>query len=327
MNIIQFENGVGDRQVGVLDKNIVRVVDGFTTTYALVQEALKQHKPLPSVVEVVGYSGTEVVSEIENEGRMLCPIDHPDPAHVVVTGTGLTHLGSASARDSMHKDEAEKATDSMKMFNLGLANGKPDEGQIGVQPEWFFKGNGDALVAPGCPLTSPAFALDAGEEPEIAGVYIISPRGVPMRIGYCLANEFSDHVTERRNYLYLAHSKLRPCSIGPSLSLAPLPSHVEGMSRILRNGKPIWEKPFYSGEDNMSHSLRNLEYHHFKYDLFRRPGDIHVHMFGTATLSHTDSIMTQPGDLFEISATHFPRSLRNPLAVATEESREIGELY
>ncbi len=45
---------------------------------------------------------------------MLAPLDHPDPAHLLVTGTGLTHLGSAEGRDSMHKDlsDTAKLTDS-----------------------------------------------------------------------------------------------------------------------------------------------------------------------------------------------------------------------
>ena len=37
------------------------------------------------------------------EGRLLAPINHPDPAHLHLTGTGLTHLGSAATRDAMHK--------------------------------------------------------------------------------------------------------------------------------------------------------------------------------------------------------------------------------
>ena len=48
----------------------------------------------------------------------------------------------------------------------------------------------------------------------------------------------------------------------------------------------------------MAHSLANLEYHHFKYPGFRRPGDVHVHFFGTATLSFADGIRTQEGDRF-----------------------------
>ena len=39
---------------------------------------------------------------------------------------------------------------------------------------------------------------------------------------------------------------------------------------MLRNGENIWEKPFLTGETNMSHTLANLEHHHFKYALFRR---------------------------------------------------------
>src|SRR3546814_10599193 len=87
-----------------------------------------------------------------------------------MTGTGLTHLGSAEGRDKMHRAATEAAhqTDSMKMFLMGVDGGKPADGGIGVQPEWFYKGDGAALIAPGAPLPSPDFALDAGEEPEIA---------------------------------------------------------------------------------------------------------------------------------------------------------------
>ena len=63
----------------------------------------------------------------------------------------------------------------------------------------------------------------------------------------------------------------------------------------------------------MSHTLANLEHHHFKYDFFRRPGDVHVHFFGTATLSFADGIKAEPGDVFEIEATPFGKPLRNPL--------------
>ena len=136
-----------------------------------------------------------------------------------------------------------------------------------------------------------------------------------MRLGFALANEFSDHVTERGNYLWLAHSKLRNAALGPELLLGDLPADVRGASRILRDGEAIWEKPFLSGEANMSHSIANLEHHHFKYGLFRRPGDIHVHFFGTATLSFSDGVRTQAGDIFEIEAAPFTLPVRNPIAV------------
>jgi len=98
------------------------------------------------------------------------------------------------------------------------------------------------------------------------------------------------------------------------------------MSRILRNGTLLWEKPFLTGETNMSHAIRNLEHHHFKYPLFRRPGDVHVHFFGTATLSFADGITTQAGDVFEIEAPPFNLPLRNRLAKADATSVAVQTL-
>jgi hypothetical protein len=202
----------------------------------------------------------------------------------------------------------------MKMFRMGLEGGKPAAGQTGVQPEWFYKGDGSIVRAAGQALGMPHFALDGGEEPEIAGLYLIGDDGQPYRLGFAIGNEFSDHVTERQNYLFLAHSKLRVCAVGPALLVGELPAHVEGMSRILtQDGQVRWEKPFLSGENNMSHSVANLEYHHFKYPLFRRPGDVHIHFFGTATLSCADNIVVAPGETFEIDVAAFGPALRNRL--------------
>ena len=251
-------------------------------------------------------------------GRLLAPLDHHDPAHCVVTGTGLTHLGSADTRDAMHQKiggAVEALSDSMKMFRLGVEGGKPAAG-VGVQPEWVYKGDGTIVAAGEQPLAMPAFSKDGGEEPEIAGLYVIAADGQPYRVGFALANEFSDHVTERENYLYLAHSKLRACSVGPALLVGELPAHVAGSSRVRGvDGVVRWEKPFVSGEDNMSHTVANLEHHHFKYALFRRPGDVHIHFFGTATLSFADGIVVAPGERFEIDVAAFGPPLRNTLAV------------
>jgi hypothetical protein len=173
----------------------------------------------------------------------------------------------------------------------------------------------------------PAFALDGGEEPEIAGLYLIGPDGQPYRLGYALGNEFSDHVTERQNYLYLAHSKLRSCGVGPALLVGELPAHVEGVSRIRdAAGRVRWEKAFVSGEQNMSHTLANLEHHHFKYGLFKRPGDVHIHFFGTATLSFADGVRVAPGEVFEIASSTFGPALRNPLALAPAGTANVKAL-
>ena len=63
-----------------------------------------------------------------------------------------------------------------------------------------------------------------------------------------MGNEFSDHVMEKKNYLYLAHSKIRPSSFGPELLIDELPDDVEGKVSISRDGQNIWEKPFFTGE-------------------------------------------------------------------------------
>ena len=160
----------------------------------------------------------------------------------------------------------------------------------------------------------------------MGGVYRIGLDGTPHRLGFCLANEFSDHVTERGNYLWLAHSKLRQAALGPELLTGPLPEDVRGASRILRDGAVAWEKPFLSGEANMSHAIANLEHHHFKYDLFRRPGDVHVHFFGTATLSFSEGFQTKVGDVFEIEAAPFLYPVRNPLSQAAERPVTVRAL-
>lgn len=300
--------------VVVRDGSEAAIVKGAVSTYALAVEAANSGQSLTQVITAHGLGAAVDLPAMAAAGRMALPISHPDPAHLHLTGTGLTHLGSAATRDSMHaKANAEDASDSMKMFRMGLDNGKPAQ-LPGVQPEWFYKGNGLNAVAPGAPLTSPGFAQDGGEEPEIAGIYIISDDGTPARVGWALANEFSDHIMERVNYLYLAHSKLRPASYGPEILVGDLPVDIRGTSRIRRGGSIVWEKPFLSGEANMSHSFANLEHHHFKYGVFCHPGDLHVHMFGTATLSFADGIQTLPGDAFEIEAAAFGLPLVNPLA-------------
>jgi hypothetical protein len=297
-----------------------------TSMVALAQLALKNAKSLKTTADGLASSVTEDYAAALKEKRVLAPLTHDDPAHCIITGTGLTHLGSASARDSMHKklDGEVALTDSLRMFKQGLEGGKPARGQAGVQPEWFYKGDGRWLVSPGAALPKPSFALDGGEEPELAGLYMIDGKGRPVRLGFALGNEYSDHVTERQNYLLLAHSKLRRCAVGPEMVAGAIPSHIEGISRIIRKGKMIWEKPFLTGEGNMSHTIANLEYHHFKYDAFRVPGDVHIHFFGTATLSIADGISTEDGDVFEIEAKPFGAALRNPLKAMKQTFKPGG---
>ena len=329
MRLIQFEDSTGQRRVGVVEGDSIQQVNGISSTRALALAAIANGRSLLQEVKAVGTAlGPEGYTGLLESGRVLAPLDHEDPAHCLISGTGLTHLGSASTRDKMHQknvDDQATLTDTARMFQWGIDGGRPAAGKVGAQPEWFYKGDGSIVVRPNQAFQSPDFAEDAGEEPELTGLYVIGEDGKPYRVGFALGNEFSDHVMERRNYLYLAHSKLRNCSYGPELRVGVLPRHLAGTSRIWRDGQVLWEKEFLSGEDNMCHSLENLEYHHFKYTQFLRPGDVHVHFFGTATLSVADNIKTQPGDRFEVSMSEFGAPLCNTIEVAAA-AFNIGEI-
>lgn len=326
MNLIQFLDQQNIRRVGVVSQDQLRAVAKPSSVYEL---ALNAHRAGAQLAEfVTAQLSDEPFSydQLLAEKRILPPLDHPDPAHCLVTGTGLTHLGSAQSRDAMHAKltaDPENLSDSMKMFKLGLEGGKPAPGQVGVAPEWFYKGDGSCIVAPEQPIELPAFAEDGGEESEVVGLYVIGDNGEPLRVGFALGNEYSDHKLERQNYLYLAHSKLRQCSFGPELLLGKLPDHLTGQSRIVRNGEVVWSSDWLSGEANMSHTIANLEHHHFKYANFRRPGDVHVHYYGAAVLSCLSGFVAEPGDVFEISASAFGQALRNPLIAGTSENMLI----
>jgi hypothetical protein len=320
MRLIQVLDAAGAARVGAIaaDGETVQLLDGFGTTYELAVAAIARGVGLDALAATAIGGETLSYRAALADGCVLAPLLHPDAAHCHVTGTGLTHLGSASARDAMHKSlqqDQSAMTDSMRMFKLGVEGGIPTDGKPGAQPEWFYKGDGSIVVAPGAALPSPDFALDSGEEPELVGLYVIGADGTPHRLGFAIGNEFSDHVTERENYLYLAHSKLRYCAVGPELRSGELPADLRGTSRLRRGDAVVWERPFLTGEANMCHSLANLEYHHFKYAAHRRPGDVHLHFFGTATLSFSDGIRTQAGDRFEIELPALGAPLINPIEI------------
>jgi hypothetical protein len=320
MRLVQLEVEAGQIRVGVVDDagQRVQLLDGVASAWELACRAIAAGKSLDAMAASTAGARWLEYPQVLEDFTLRTPLHHPDPAHCLVSGTGLTHLGSAAARDAMHQKLREQAeqgalTDSMRMFQSGVEGGSPAPGQKGVQPEWFYKGQGGIVANPGGAIRSPDFALDGGEEPELVGLYVIGPDGTPHRLGFAIGNEFSDHVTERSNYLYLAHSKLRNCAVGPEIRTGPAPRDLRGTSRILRDGSVLWEKPFLTGEANMSHTLENLEYHHFKYAAHRCPGDVHLHFFGTATLSFADGIRARDGDVFEISLPALGAPLRNTL--------------
>ncbi len=325
MRLVQVENH-GRRVVALVREPELVFLREADSVLALAKKALTAGHNLSDVVEQM--TSEEVLSYDavyggQSEWRLLAPIDCPgDPQRVQVSGTGLTHLGSARDRQAMHaatdrqepsQPEKSQMTDSMRMFEWGRQQGRPPNGTIGIAPEWFYKGDGSMVQAPFGPLPVPGYAGDGGEEAEIAAIYLNADDGTPWRIGMAAGNEFSDHIFERRNYLNLAGSKLRMCSLGPELLIAPKFDHVPGTVKVLREGKILWEKQIRTGESNMCHSLINIEHHHFKFAAHRQPGMVHVHFMGADSLSFGEGIRLQAGDITEIHFEGFGRPLRNTI--------------
>jgi hypothetical protein len=324
--LIQIKKG-DVRRVAMVEEPRVRLIEGCNSVHELASMAIVAKTKLSDVIakratgEVLDY---DPIYGGRSEWRLLPPVDHPsEPARCLISGTGLTHLGSASDRQAMHAVKEEDLTDSMKMYRWGLEGGRPAPGVVGTPPEWFYKGNGTMLRAHGEPLDIPSFAGDGGEEAEIAGIYLIGPDGRPYQIGMALGNEFSDHKFEKTNYLNLAGSKLRNCALGPELVLDPDFQSISLEVAIQRDAKVLWSKTFQTGENAMCHSLQNMEHHHFKYEAHRRPGDVHIHFFGTAALSFSDGIQLQGGDVIQIASPSFGRALRNPVRIAESKQNFI----
>jgi hypothetical protein len=325
--LVQIErNGV--RHVALVEEPHLRLLDACGSIYELAGSSIAGGMKFS---EAVRKTATDDVLEYDSiykgqsEWKILPAIDHPaEPARCVISGTGLTHLGSARNRQSMHATTDEKLTDSMRMFRSGIEGGRPEPGCLGTPPEWFYKGTGTSLRAHGDPLEVPSYAQDGGEEAEVAGVYLIAQDGRPHRIGMAAGNEFSDHRFEKTNYLNLAGSKLRLCSLGPELVVDPAFESIPVDVKIERDGAVLWSKAFRTGSAEMCHSLENIEHHHFKYEAHRRPGDVHVHFFGTDGLSFADGIQMTNGDVMQVAIEGFGRPLRNPIHIAEQPDRIVS---
>ena len=327
MRLVQIQKG-RTRRVALVEEPHLRLVEGVESIYELA-----------TGLDFTGVSLTGLISQSlsakcldyesvysgNSDWHLLPPVCHPrEPARCLISGTGLTHLGSAQNRQAMHGLSHAELNDSMKMFQLGLTGGKPAPGKIGVAPEWFYEGNGAILRAHGEPLEVPPFAEDGGEEAEVAGVYFVDADGRPRRSGMAAGNEFSDHKFEKRNYLNLAGSKIRTCSLGPEVVINPQFESVPGRVTIQRAGRAVWSKEIVTGENEMCHSVANIEQHHFKFETHRRPGDLHVHFFDACALSFGDGVQLADGDVMEISFAGFDRALRNPLKISRAEPKLVA---
>jgi hypothetical protein len=287
MRLAQIVAENGKRALVVSARGESRLVKGARTTRALAAAALAEGAPLRKIIAERGVGKPVDLAAALKEKRLLPPIDHDDPAHLVVSGARL------------------------------------DAAEAGEPPQWFYKGDGATLAPPGGDLASPSFALGGEGEAELVGVYLIDDKGQPVRLGFALGDEFSDAASARQSRLRFARAELGPSSFGPELLIGDLPAEIRGFARVRRGKEIVWEAPFAWGEQS-ARAIAALEAHHFKYAQFRRPGDVHVLFLAAPPLA--DSAQMGKGDVLEIESEPFGLPLRNRLWTGKAEKVRVRGL-
>ena len=327
MRLVQL-TGPDGRRVALVEEPRLRLLEGCRSVYDLASECLNEGVSLTEGIErrrshdFLDYDAVYAgVSGLAALSLSRCPFR-------AGAMPGQRHRADAqSQREESRRDACGGAGRHRQHAHVSIGRGgwQTSAGrQAGVAPEWFYKGCGTVLRAHNEPLTVPEFAEDGGEEPEVAGVYLIDAEGAPRRIGFTAGNEFSDHVLERKNYLYLAASKLRTCAIGPELVVDGDFDLVPGEVSVHRGERILWSRDIRTGESAMCHSLSNIEHHHFKFEFHRRPGDLHIHFFGADAFSFGDGVRLEDGDVMQVRFEGFGRALRNPLARMPSAARVVA---
>ena len=126
--VVQLTDGT-TRRVALVDEPRLRLVDGVSSIYELATLANETGDALSGLVQGRANGHALDYDEVyagRGPWRLMPPIDHPaEPARCIVSGTGLTHFGSARDRNAMHVGETKvELTDSLKMFQAGVEGGR-----------------------------------------------------------------------------------------------------------------------------------------------------------------------------------------------------------
>jgi len=131
--LIQIKKG-NVRRVALVEEPNVRFLDSCFSICELAHIAIAAGVKLSEVArqrakrETLDYNP---IYDGRSEWRLLPAIDHPDEhSRCLISGTGLTHLGSARGRHSMHATATEDLSDSMKMFRWGVEGGRPVRAEL-----------------------------------------------------------------------------------------------------------------------------------------------------------------------------------------------------
>ena len=149
--LIQIKKG-RVRRVALVEEPNLRLLDSYSSVYELAHSAIARGMTLNELArqrarhELISY---DPIYSNESDWKLLPAIDQPeDPARCLISGTGLTHLGSARNRQSMHAKKDEDLTDSMKMFRLGVEGGRPAPGSLVLEIFPLVETTRDILSSP-----------------------------------------------------------------------------------------------------------------------------------------------------------------------------------
>jgi hypothetical protein len=284
--LVQLDHPGFGRRVALVDGDDLHLLGTYRSVYQFAQVTLETGHKLRDLLstDLTGIAlAYAPVWALETEWRFLPSFDHPsETGRCLVSGAGLTHLPS------------------------GTGNGGG--------PSWFHKGSGVTLYGHGDPLTAPEFATGGAEEAAIAAVYIIDREGVPRRVGLTPGNEFCDPAQAEENpAAHQAHSKIRPCSVGPELWLDAAFDEIRGSVSIRRDGEPVWSAELVTGDRHTCYRLEEIETSLFRHAGHRRPGDVHVHFLGSPASSYAHGVRLQTGDEMIVAWDGFGRPLVNRL--------------
>ena len=322
MYVVQYKDENSRNRVAIYKERKIYPLTTERNLYQIAFSAINKKLKIAEALNSIPCETPLSPSQLFQSIQFLPPINHSDPSHIIVSGTGLTHINSAMLRKSMHSNEYLDPAQSIYMNGVNF--GKSNETLAKAIPEWFFKGLGHNLKPTNTCLEIPSYSHGGGEEAEIVAIYLNDADGQPHRIGFALGNEFSDHKLENKNPYYLAQSKLRDFSIGPEIYLGEFPSEIRGNITVLRNNQSIWRSEFLTGSEHMSFDIAALEYHAFKHKLLRQPGDINMLFLGADKLSYNDDLEFMENDFIKIEANLFNLPLVNKVKNKEKEFSSVS---
>ena len=337
MKLVQFVEPGDGLHVGVVEGDEVLDLTGaegvLRTVYEIYYDCGGDAKGLVAAVnELKGLASrrlslAELLANRSTDSPYLSkPVSGPPgyPHALRVWLAGVTHEVSAKLRDI----EAKQATGDV----VNVYDKKYREVSSGGRPELFSKGEPDAVVGHGQPITRPVDTMRLVPETELVSVYGLNNQGQLERLGYTGGNDATDNGIEASNPLNLPQAKnwAGGCaSLGPVLVTADEydDADITVSCDILRGGERVAYKEGPTGQNslNMPDQLLHLERHLFS-RIPLEPRMLLAFYWGTpivfAEADLSDGL--QDGDVMRLAFSGGIGVLENPVVPLAETDQLQG---